>query len=331
MLGQAERLEVEAPAKINLYLAVLGRRSNGYHDIQSVVVPVAVFDRVVLEKSDGEIETIVESGPGDSGLTPRLPPSDENLTTRAAKLLKEFTSYPAGAVIRLGKQIPVGGGLGGGSSDAAAVLNGLNRLWGTGVARAELMRIGAGVGCDVPAFVHGGAVLIEGMGERVSPLAVKVPGARTVAGEDRAEQRDGPEPGWWLVIVNPGFCVSTRDIYSRHQLSLTSGQRTAMDIVLSLKSGDLDLVAKGLFNSLQDTAFRKYPLLGIVRETLIQAGALGALLSGSGASVFGLARNSKHAHQIAAAARQTLGKGMWIRVSRILPDGVMAAHGPLEA
>jgi 4-diphosphocytidyl-2-C-methyl-D-erythritol kinase len=331
MLGQADRIEVEAPAKINLYLAVLARRSNGYHDIQSVVCPVALFDRVTLERSDGAIETIVETA--DDGLAPHLPPSDENLTTRAAKLLKQSTGYRGGAVIRLRKHIPIGGGLGGGSSDAAAVLNGLNRLWRTGATRAELMEIGSGVGCDVPAFVHGGAVLIEGMGEKVSPLAVANPrvGAAQGAAAEENDRNQAGEAGWWLVIVNPGFGVSTRDIYSRHQLSLTPGRLTAMDIVSPLKNGEFDLVAKGLFNSLQETAFRKYPLLAIIRETLLQAGAAGALLSGSGASVFGLARSSRHAQQIAAATSQTLGDSMWVRVSRILPDGVMAAHGPLEA
>ncbi len=306
-------LRVQAPAKVNLFLEVLGCRDNGYHDLRSIVAPLSLHDTVDLWH-DETIVTEVEGA--EQAVAGRLPDSDGNLATRAARALKAHTGYRGGARIRIHKRIPIGGGLGGGSADAAAVLAGLNRLWGTGCSREDLMELGSGLGCDIPALLHGGVVMMEGLGERVSPLSL------------------GPAPSpdgrWWGVLANPGFSVSTADIYGRYR-PLTSPRVPATSIVSALKDGEVDAVAEGLFNSLERTVVGKYPLIGILVDQLRRAGALGALVSGSGASVFGLASDGEHARALAERMVSTLDGSVWSRAVTVVPDGVMAAHGPLEA
>lgn len=307
---------VQAPAKINLTLEVLEKRPDGYHDIRSVVVPIGLCDQVRIFPTDQDIVTSVTGcSVQESAEFARLG-SDRNLATRAATALRKATGVRNGARIDIEKRIPLGGGLGGGSSDAAAVLVGLNRLWETGLSQNDLMSIGAGIGADVPALLHGGPVQMEGIGERVCGLEGVDPG----------------KAGWWIVLVNPGINVSTRDIYSRWQKSaLTCTEAFSKSMVLSLREGRADLAAGSLYNGLQETVFRKYPLIQIIHERLLLAGSLGALLCGSGASVFGLAGSEDHAHRIAEQVTQSLGSGFWVSVTRTLPDGVMVAHGPLEA
>ena len=304
-----------AAAKVNLFLEVLKKRSDGYHDIRSVVVPVSLCDKVTLKRTAGDISTEVTD-------TDLIIPGD-NLVTKAAMLLREATKCEYGARITLEKNIPVGGGLGGGSADAAIVLKGLNSLWGTGLSLQRLCDLGAELGCDLPALLHNSAVLVEGVGERITNL-------------DQFRDADADIPGtenqgWWLVIANPGFEVSTADIYSRCKRALTSGTNTYKDMVSALLEKDLESASCALFNGLQETVFCKYPLIRILAESLDKAGAVGSLVSGSGGSVFGLARNQDHAKKIRDSVCRILGESVWITVARTLPDGVMAAHGPLTA
>ena len=341
MSAEEERIEVAAPAKINLRLEILGRRENGYHDIRSVVVPISLCDTVLLRKCRAGVNAAIESGSTGEGFAlnglalngqaPALPAAEKNLATRAALALREATGYEGGVRIFVRKRIPIGGGLGGGSADAAAVLNGLNALWGTGLSRQDLMRIGARLGSDITALVHGGPILVEGLGEKVTPLRVGRRIAQAGERNDAAEAAVVRDSGWWLVVMNPGFSVSTADIYSRHRLCLTSPEEDTRSMISLLEQGNLDAVAGSLFNSLEQTVIRKFPLIGIIKEALNGAGAAGALLSGSGASVFGLARHREHALEVGESAAARLGWAVWWRVARILPDSVTAAHGPLEA
>lgn len=308
--------QVLAPAKVNLTLAVLGTRPNGYHDIRSVVVPVALFDTVRFEETDGVVETVVNGADARRGANACFVISDRNLATRAALLMKELAGCSVGVRLHLTKRIPVGGGLGGGSSDAAAVLVGLNEMWDVGLSREAMVKFGAQLGCDVPALVQGGAVLAEGLGELITPL--------DVSGSEGGD-------GWWLVVVNPGVNVSTRDIYSRYSSPLTSCQIPDTTMVSALENGDVDAAARGLFNDLQRVVFKKYPLVEMIVESLKREGAIGALLSGSGASAFGLARSEEHARRIAEGVNREFGSSLWTEVTRTLPDGVTVAHGPLEA
>ena len=316
MLQTEPSITVLAAGKINLFLDVLRRRPDGYHDIRSILLPVSLQDRLVLTNAPEGIETITDEShlpfPDGGGVGE----SDGNLTTRAARRLRDATGHSGGVRIHLEKHIPVGGGMGGGSADAAAVLVALNRLWGTGLAPADLMRIGAAVGSDVPALVHGGAVCMEGMGDCVRPIA-------------GAQGTNLPE--WWVVLANAGVSVSTRDIYERHSRVLTSESNAYKSIVLGLEERDLEVAARGLYNALERTVFAKYPLLEMMAQALRECGAAGARLSGSGGTVFALARGRAHAVQVETEFRRRFGAWAWSQVVLTLPDGVMVAHGPLEA
>ncbi len=316
-MSQVEKtLEMRASAKINLFLEVVGERANGYHDIQSIVVPISIFDRIVLERTTDTIETLVTAESRVPVEALDLARPEDNLATRAALLLREKTGYEGGVRVHLTKNIPVGGGLGGGSANAAAVLRGLNTLWELRLPLQRLREIGFELGCDIPAMVQGGPVCMEGLGERVTPIPTKW------------VNMNG---GSWTVVVNPGFSVQTGDIYHRYTTPLTSAGIPYKSMVCAFREGDFETVAKGLYNGLQNTVFRKYPLTEIVVEELENAGAVGALLSGSGASSFGLARNEENAHAIAQRVQESLGSAVWTQAAKMLPDGVMVAHGPLEA
>jgi 4-diphosphocytidyl-2-C-methyl-D-erythritol kinase len=313
-LDGADRVVLHAPAKINMTLEVLGQRASGYHDIRSVVMPVALFDDIWLERTAGVVETVVASESGVGGGSLQQLGSGLNLATRAAQALKEASGYAGGARITLEKRIPLGGGLGGGSTNAAAVLVGLNRLWSTGFTQARLMEIGAGIGCDVPALIPRRAVCMEGLGDRVSPV------------------ENVTTTPWWIVLANPSVHVSTADIYARwRKSSLTCAAPYFRNMVCALQTGDVHLAANNLVNGLQSVVFRKFPLIEMVCEAMMDAGCLGALLCGSGASVFGLAATQAQAEATRARLRAAFGVDFWVQVTKTLPDGVMVAHGPLEA
>ena len=233
---------LEAHAKINLTLEVLGVRSDGYHDLRSVVVPVPLHDDVVLEPADG----VSVGMPGDL-------PQEKNLAWRAVQALRRATGCTQGVRIRIVKRIPAGAGLGGGSADAAAVLNGLNELWGLGLTQSRLCEIGATVGSDVPALVLGGAVLMEGRGERVTPLA-------------DSPLRDFPLPDLSrLVLRTPPVFVSTPRVFAEFRAS-DRGQGP---------------------NDLQPAACRLHPEILEALDALRAEGCTGVMMSGSGSSVFG--------------------------------------------
>ena len=316
---QTRNSTVLACAKVNLYLEVLGARSDGYHDIRSVVVPVSLHDRLSFELTDGLIETVVKNGCDAGVCGGDLAVSDDNLATQAARVLREETGHEGGTRIFLEKEIPVGGGLGGGSSDAAVVLVELNRLWKTGLDREALVSLGARIGCDVPALVHGGAVLVEGVGEKVASVTPPEEGG------------EGAFRPWWLVIANPGFPVLTKDIYQRYSPPLTSAAQPITSMISALQRGDVATASEGLFNGLQETVFRKYPLIAMIADALTDAGALGVSLCGSGASVLGLARDEVHACGVVKQLEAAPDLVVWCRAVETLPDGVMVAHGPLEA
>lgn len=309
-------VSVLAPAKINLTLEVFGKRVDGYHDLRSLVVPISLFDTLTLTllvKPVIEVSCAVVGLPGENQVM--LPAPAENLAARAAGLLRDMTGYSGGVHIEIRKEIPVGGGMGGGSADAAGTLVGLNRLWQLGLTVEKLMELGARLGSDVPAMVYGKPVCMEGRGEKVRPIPCQWPVGTQ----------------WWIVVVNPGLNVPTRDVYRRFRTGLTSPQETFINANFALERGDETLASANLQNSLEAVVFKKYPLLLTVAERLKSAGALGVLLSGSGASVFALAADHDKALAIESQVRRESGSWLWTRVAKVLPDGVMAAHGPLEA
>ncbi len=298
--------DIRAYAKINLFLEVLGRRPDGFHDIRSILVPVTLADRLEVEPTAGALELLTPSQVQLAGMPDpvALCPAQDNLVFKAARLLQEQTGCRKGARIVLEKNVPVAGGLGGGSADAAAALLALNRLWQTGLTRPALMELSSRLGCDIPALVHGGAVSIAGRGERVEP----------------APWRAGWRP--WLLLVNPGFGVSTGDIYERYKPDLTSALQpdTFKNLLAALGSGEAAGLAAGLHNALQRTVFDKYPLLEMIAGQLARLGARAVLLSGSGATLFALVTDAEHGRTLAAELRRAMECQLWTSVVQIAGD-----------
>lgn len=245
-----------APAKINLCLHVLGRRPDGYHELAMIMQRVSLFDR---------LEMTLTSEPGVRVSCPgvELPPGGENIAARAARRILALAGDGRGVEIVIDKQIPVAAGLGGGSSDAAAVLMGLNDMLGLGLDSATLMAEGARLGADVPFFVFGATAWATGIG-------------------DRLEKVDDMPPLWY-VLVNPGLAVSTAWVYQN--LGLTSKIEAAK---LPRFSRTVGGVAGLLHNDLERVTVSRYPLVATVKEELAASGAAGVLMSGSGPTVFGV-------------------------------------------
>jgi 4-diphosphocytidyl-2-C-methyl-D-erythritol kinase len=261
---------LSAAAKVNLALEVLGRRPDGYHEIATVLQAVDLSDRLVLEEAD--VFELASSAPD-------VPTDGTNLALRAAMALGDASGASRGARITLDKRIPVAAGLGGGSTDAAAVLAGLNRLWGLRWPVARLAEVAVTLGMDVPFFLRGGAALATGRGERLEPLA-----AGALA----------------LVLVHPGVGASTAEIYGGVTPAMYSDGGRARAMVAALRSRRPARVAAGLVNGLGPVAVARCPDVARMQAALLAAGALGAAMSGSGLTVFGVARSFDHARQIRA-------------------------------
>lgn len=262
-------LNLLAPAKINLCLHILGRRENGYHNLAMLMEKVSLYDQIGLEKIPEGIELI------DSGLG--FPP-EKNLAYRAAKSLHEVSASSCGVRIRLSKNIPMGGGLGGGSSDAATVLKGLNQLWGLDWPVERLAEIGVKLGADVPFFLYEGPALVEGIGDKVMP------------------QRKLPK--LWIILLNPGISVETAWAYRQWDDQRLTQQNHSVSVhaLRSFSEGGprsfKELVAI-LHNDFEEIVFAKFPEIKAAKENLLKAGAAGALMSGSGATASGLFETEK--------------------------------------
>lgn len=327
MFTKSDSINIVASAKINLFLEILDKRDNGYHNLRSVVTPISLQDELVITKTSDVIDSCFSDNSSICcDLLVNADPQDD-LTTRAALAFKNVVGYSGGAHITISKHIPIGGGMGGGSADAAAVLRGLNELWDINLPENELAEIGASVGCDIPALVYNRMVLMEGVGEKITPL-VEVDVSEYSISESFSNASFFPV---WLVIINPGFCVSTQDIFSRCNSCLTSDSISYKSMICSLRGGKVEDVANTLFNGLEAVVFKKYPQIELIADVLKTAGSIGTLLSGSGASVFGMALNEAHANQIAKDVQAEMGVSVWSKVVEILPDSVMVAQGPLTA
>jgi 4-diphosphocytidyl-2-C-methyl-D-erythritol kinase len=266
--GRGRRIELSAAAKVNLALEVLGRRDDGYHEVVTVMQTVELSDRVVLE--DVEPLELRTTAPG-------IPTDASNLALRAALTLREASGVERGVRITLDKRIPVAAGLGGGSTDAAAVLLGLNRLWGLRWPIARLADVAVMLGMDVPFFLRGGAAFATGRGEKLDRM-------RGIA--------------MALVLVNPRYASSTAEAYGRLTPAMYSDGARAGAVAAALRARRTGRVAESLYNGLEGAVAPAHPEIGHMKAALLAAGALGALMSGSGPTVFGVARSLDHARQI---------------------------------
>ena len=267
-------ITLNAFAKLNLYLEILGKREDGYHDIRSLIVTVGLADTVRIRAA--------RSGLSVAAGAPGVPSGPENLCWKAAEALRIRAGVRRGAEISLVKRIPVAAGLGGGSSDAASTLVGLSRLWGLGLTETELADVAAGVGSDVPFFLRGGLQLAEGRGEKLTPL-------------------DGL-PHTWFVIAAPELEVSAAWAYAAAKMQLTSATHVTR---MSLLSTHLDAagVVGILQNDLESGVEEGHPAVGRLKASLLAHGAMGSLMSGSGPAVFGVARDKTSATAIASGVR----------------------------
>ncbi|MDA8418060.1 MAG: 4-(cytidine 5'-diphospho)-2-C-methyl-D-erythritol kinase [Desulfobacteraceae bacterium] len=261
-------LEISAPAKVNLFLRVLRRREDGYHDLVSVMQKLSLADRLQISLKGRGIRLDCPGSP--------LPEDASNLAFKAAALFYERTGIAPGLRLTLHKRIPLAAGLGGGSSDAAAVLRGANLLHGQPLKEAELLALGAALGADVPFFVaDGSTALATGTGTELAPI-------------------EGPR-GYQLLLVNPGLPVSTAWVYSNLGLT-TSDDPYKLRGYSSWKEHAAAVLAQGfspeaeggLYNDLEAVTIARYPVIGAIKERLLGAGAASALMSGSGATVFGV-------------------------------------------
>lgn len=238
-----------APAKLNLFLHITGRRADGYHLLQTVFQFLDVGDELAFNvRLDGEIHRVIDM-PGV--------PADQDLTVRAARALQQATHCPLGADISLHKKLPVGGGVGGGSSDAATTLCVLNKLWHTGLSVQQLADIGLQLGADVPVFVHGFAAFAEGVGEQLTPIEL---------------------PEYWYLVARPPVHVSTAEVFGDPQLTRNMHAIT----IRSLQTGTVKL--SDLSNVCEPVAARRYPEIAELIKHLQQFGA--PRLTGTGACVF---------------------------------------------
>jgi len=271
-----------APAKINWTLEVMGRRDDGYHEVRSLIQTVEPCDTVELTPAD-RLKLQVEGA---------HQPSEDDLVLRAAALLGRGGG--GGARIRLSKRVPVAAGLGGGSSDAAAALRGLNELWRLGYSDARLAEISAGIGSDVAFFVHGGIALAEGRGERVTPL---------------------PDlPPTWLVLLVPPFRLSekTRRMYAALTLAdFTDGART--EALLRRLHRGLPIADADLYNAFQRAAYEVFQGLDAYRDALLAAGARRVHLAGSGPALFALGPDEGAARAVHDRLRPPGGQALVVR------------------
>lgn len=274
------RKTVYAPAKINLCLHVLGRRADGYHDLATLMQRIDLRDRVTVSVARGS--DITACCPGLV-----LPAGMDNIAVQAARMFLLHVGERRRVTIAIDKRIPAAAGLGGGSSDAAAVLTALNELLGTALSCSEMMALGARLGADVPFFLYGRTAWATGIGERLQPW----PGLPPIV----------------LVLVNPGFAVSTASVFQN--LGLTHSGATAR--IPGFPAGMGGLV-RLLHNDLEVVTCQRHPVITTIKERLIANGADGALMSGSGPTVFGLFSELSRAEQAARAfAAQA---GWWVAV-----------------
>ncbi|MBQ3109905.1 MAG: 4-(cytidine 5'-diphospho)-2-C-methyl-D-erythritol kinase [Clostridia bacterium] len=266
-----DALTAKAFAKINLSLDVLGTLPNGYHEVKMVMQTVSLYDSVELTKTEKGISL-------ECSLR-FLPTGPENLAYRAAEAFFKETGIDGGVKIYLKKHIPVGAGLAGGSSNAAAVLTGLNRLYDAHLSTRRLCEIGTALGADVPYCIIGGTRLAEGIGEKLSPLP--------------------PLPECHIVLVKPSFSISTKWVYENIDSCPDIVHPPTDKLIAALEKGDLYEMCANMGNVLEDVSIAHYPVLSSVKDDLRALGAIGSQMSGSGPTVFGIfddeekARNAK--------------------------------------
>ncbi|MBO8172671.1 MAG: 4-(cytidine 5'-diphospho)-2-C-methyl-D-erythritol kinase [Bacillaceae bacterium] len=265
-------ISVKAPAKINLTLDILGKRDDGYHDIEMVMTTIDLADRLdIAARDDGKI--VIDCP------VSYVPTDQRNHAYQAAELLQHQFNVKKGANIYIEKHIPVSAGLAGGSSNAAAVIKALNQLWGLGLSVEEMAKIGAQVGSDVPFCIYGGTAVARGRGENVTPIASM--------------------PACWVVLAKPPIGVSTADVYQNVDLDRISTEaRSTPQMIRAIENKNFKEICRSLHNDLESVTFEMYPVVEKLKKQMIRFGGDGVLMSGSGPTVFSLTGKQSRARRI---------------------------------
>ena len=269
-------IKVEGNAKINLTLDILGKRPDGYHEVAMVMQSIGLSDTVEMEKTDGPIELTIN--------VPWLKADEKNLAWRAAALIKEEYKLAGGVRMKLTKRIPVAAGLAGGSTDAAAVLRGMNELYALELSEERLCELGARLGSDIPFCLLGGTMLSTGRGEVLKRL---------------------PDlPATWVVLAKPRISVSTAWAYQNYDAQGAKEHPDNERIQQEIAHGDRKAVAGLLCNVLESVTIKKYDVISQYKQMMMQQGAMASMMSGSGPTVFGLAESKETADRIATHMRE---------------------------
>jgi 4-diphosphocytidyl-2-C-methyl-D-erythritol kinase len=300
-IRQGTRIRIDTPAKLNLFLELRRRRSDDYHELETLMVPISVYDSLIIQpRDDDRLNLQCCWAPGlDPNFFSRLPDSDDNLAYKAIDALRRRVGVNLGADIWLRKRIPARAGLGGASTDAAAALVAGNVIWQLGQSRQQLAEIAAELGSDVPFFLYGSAALCRGRGELVEPLPLRCPLS--------------------FVLIKPRVGLSTADVYQHAKVPDQPAQSDSLRS--ALQDANLANVGRRLFNRLQSAAASLSPWIERMASTVESCGVYGHQMSGSGTSYFALCRHGRHARQIAARLRA-------VRLGNVL---AVSTLGPVPA
>lgn len=272
-----ETLKLNAYAKINLGLDVIGRLPNGYHEVKMIMQSVGICDELTFEKQPSGITVTTDSG--------ELPTDENNLIYRAAKLLLDTCSVKEGVRIHLTKRIPIAAGMAGGSTDAAATLKAVNQLFRFGKTKEELMELGVKIGADVPYCILGGTALAEGIGERLTPLP--------------------PMPDCHLLVAKPDINVSTKYVYTTLDAAPILFHPDIDGMTAAIFAGDLTGITARLGNVLETVTVPAHPIISKIKEKFLELGSDGVLMSGSGPTVFGIFSDRTAAEKAYASMKQS--------------------------
>lgn len=270
-------IKLKAMAKINLGLDVVRKREDGYHEVRMIMQTIRMYDQIMLteQKEPGiKVKTNVSF----------LPVNEDNLVYKAAKLLMDEFQVTSGVEIDLRKFIPTAAGMGGGSSDAAAVLVGVNRMFKLGLSKQQLMERSVAIGADVPFCVLRGTALAEGIGEVLTPLP--------------------PLPKCFVLIAKPPINVSTKFVYTNLRANELTWHPDIDGQIQALRDGDLEEVCRKMGNVLENVTIPAYPIISTIKEKMLQCGAVNAMMSGSGPTVFGIFSEREQAEKAAELLRE---------------------------
>lgn len=261
----------KAYAKINLGLDVVGRLENGYHEVKMIMQTVGIYDVLTLTKIPSGIVVTTDNG--------ELPTDDNNLIYKAARLMFEKYNIPQGVSIHLEKKIPIAAGMAGGSTDAAGTFLGMNELFELGASEEELRELGVKVGADVPYCIMGGTALAEGIGEQLSRLPAP--------------------PDCYLLVAKPEINVSTKYVYEHLDAEGVDKHPDIDGMIEAIEKGSLEGVVERLGNVLEVVTVKKYTIINDIKKVMVDGGALGSLMSGSGPTVFGIFTTKEAATEVA--------------------------------